>query len=149
MADDVITDAGVVLEGSRDILRKGAVRVLTDFTMSVEGPGGQRYTKKDSVNVGDSIIFQEKIGFCPALVIATMLAVNLWFVMTTAECGPTKCDDHQAMKCARLNDQNLRIFRDFVEPSEDAHILTKWRSGLADGVGLERIIDRTTKRWTH
>ncbi|MCK5240051.1 MAG: hypothetical protein KAR33_10910, partial [Candidatus Thorarchaeota archaeon] len=61
----------------------------------------------------------------------------------------TKCDDRQAMKCARLNDQNLRILRDFVDPSEDARVLSEWRTGLSNTSNLEMIIDRTTRRWTH
>lgn len=149
MADDGITNAGIVVEGSRDLIRKGAERVLTEFTMIVEDEKRKRHTKKDSLDVGDSIIFQEKIDFCPALLVATKLGENLWFIMATAECGSTKCDDRQAMKCARLNDQNLRIFRDFVNPRKDARVLTQWRSGLTDETKLEMIIDRTTQRWTN
>ena len=149
MSDKTSTDAGIVVQASRDLIRKGAGRVLSDFTMHVEGPDGQRYAKKDSLNEGDSIVFEEKIGFCPALVIASKLGNNMWYLMTSSECPETKCDDRQAMKCARLNDQNLRILRDFVDPSEDARVLSEWRTGLSNTSNLEMIIDRTTRRWTH
>jgi hypothetical protein len=143
------SDTGIVVEASRDLIRKGAERVLADFTMHVEGPDGGTYSKKESLDDGDSLVFKENIGFCPALVIATKLGQNLWFLMTSAECPETKCDDRQAMKCTRLNDQNLRILGDFVAPIEEAKVLAEWRSGLSNPSKLENIIDRTTRRWTH
>ncbi|MHA1906683.1 MAG: hypothetical protein ACW98Y_05275 [Candidatus Thorarchaeota archaeon] len=149
MPNRTSSDAGIVVEASRDLIRKGAEKVLSDFTMSVEDPDGGRYTKKESLDEGDTIVFKEKIGFCPALVIATKLGQNMWFLMASSECPEIKCDDRQAMKCARLNDQNLRILRDFVDPNEDAKILTEWRSGLSNPAKLEMIIDRTTRKWTH
>ncbi len=149
MPDKTSTDAGIVVEASRNLIRKGAERVLSDFTMRVEGPDGQRYAKKDKLNEGESIVFEENIGFCPALVIASKLGNNMWYLMTSSECPETKCDDRQAMKCARLNDQNLRILQDFVDPSEDARVLTDWRTGLSDPTKIGMIIDRTTRKWTH
>ena len=149
MPDGTLTDAGIVVEASRDLIRKGAEKVLTDFTMHVEDSKRKKHTMKESLDIGDSLIFKENIGFCPALVIATKLENNLWFIMTSSECPKTKCDDRQAMKCARLNDQNVRILRDFVAPRKEARIVSKWRSEISDPIKMESIIDRTTQRWTH
>lgn len=144
-----IPDSGIVLQASRDLIRKAAQRVLTDFTMFVEDSEGNHYSQKESIAAGDSIVFKENMDICPAIVIATLLEENLWFVMTTAECPRTRCDDMQAMKCARLNDQNLRILREFVTDRKEAKMLTEWQSGFRDPSMLEKIIDRTTHRWTH
>ncbi|MFW9849986.1 MAG: hypothetical protein ACFFF4_12685 [Candidatus Thorarchaeota archaeon] len=149
MSSKPSTDAGIVVEASRDLIRKAAQKVLSEFTMYVVGLDGNRYSKKETLEEGDTLVFEEEIGFCPALVIATKLGQDAWFLMTSSDCHETKCDDRQAMKCARLNDQNLRILRDFIAPNDKAKILGDWRSGLSDPLKMEMIIDRTTERWTH
>lgn len=145
----VESDSGIIVEASRELILLGAERVISDFTMTIEKAEEKGVADKEHLDEGDSIIFKENIDICPVVVIATNLDENLWFVMTTAECPPAKCDDRQAMKCVRLNDQNLRIFQEFVNPREDAKILTEWRSSLSDEARLEGIIDRVSQRWTH
>ena len=139
-------DEGIIVEASLDILRKCAHRVLCEFTESLEMQHG---SGKKQVNVGDHIIFMESVKLCPALIVATKLGENLWLMNATAECPRVKCDDRMAMKCSRLNSQNLRIFRDCVSKDGTTVPVSKWRIELAEDSRIQMIIDRTTERWTH
>lgn len=141
--------SGVVVEASQDLVLDAAKRVISDFSMFVETLDGKQYTRKECIETGESLVFREEMDVCPAILIATMLNENMWYVMTTSECPPSKCDDRQMMKCLRLNDQNLRIFQDFIKPKEDAQIITGWRTGLAHEPDFEMIIDKVTRKWTH
>ena len=91
----------------------------------------------------------EKVELCPALMVATKLGEELWLMSATAECSPIRCDDRMAMKCNRLNSQNLRIFRDCVSRDGKAMPLSTWRIELAEDSRIQMIVDRTTERWTH
>jgi len=81
--------------------------------------------------------------------VATKLGEELWLMSATAECSPIRCDDRMAMKCSRLNSQNLRIFRDCVSRDGKAMPLSTWRIELAEDSRIQMIVDRTTERWTH
>jgi hypothetical protein len=141
--------SGIVVQASQDLVLEGAKRVISDFALFVEGLDGKQYTEKQSIEIGESLVFREQMDICPAILVATLLSESLWFIMTTSECPSSKCDDRQMMKCLRLNDQNLRIFRNFIEPKNDTQIITGWRTGLACGPDYEMIIDKVTRRWTH
>ncbi len=141
--------SGVVVKASQNLVFEAAKRVISDFSLSVEALDGKQYTGKESIETGESLVFREEMDICPAILVATMLSENMWYVMATSECPPSKCDDRQMMKCLRLNDQNLRIFQDFIKPKQGAQIITGWRTGLAHEPDFEMIIDKVTSRWTH
>ncbi len=142
-------DEGVVAEASLDSLRKCARRVLCEYTESHEIQDKSKQPINIQIAKGDHIIFRENVRHCPALIVATKLGDNLWFMNTTAECSHTKCDDRMAMKCSRLNSQNLRIFRDCVSKDGTTTPVNTWRIDLVEDSKIQMIIDRTTERWTH
>ena len=140
---------GIVVEATLDSLRKCARRVLCEFTETLETQDGSEKPVKMPIDEGDHVVFKEKVELCPALIVATRLGEELWLISATAECSPIKCDDRMAMKCSRLNSQNLRIFRDCASKDGKTMSLTTWRIELAEDSKIEMIVDRTTERWTH
>ena len=140
---------GIIVETSLDMLRKCARRVLCEFTESLESQNESAHGSKKQSSVGHHIIFRESVKHCPALIVATKLGEELWLVHSTTECSPIKCDDRMAMKCSRLNSQNLRIIRDCMSKDSVTTPVSNWRIELAEDSKIHMIIDRTTERWTH
>ncbi len=140
---------GIIVEASLDSLRRCARRVLCEFTESLETEDSSKHLGKTPIDEGDYIIFRENVGLCPALIVVTKLGEEIWLVSATAECSPIKCDDRMAMKCSRLNSQNLRIFRECVSKDGKTASVSKWRIELAEDSKIQMIVDRTTERWTH
>ncbi|UCE09711.1 MAG: hypothetical protein JSW61_12170 [Candidatus Thorarchaeota archaeon] len=140
---------GIVVKASIDLVREAAQTVISDFTEVIESGNGRLAEEDSSLREGDYVVFRENMDICPAMIIATKLGDELWYVITTAECPPSKCDDRQAMKCTRLNDQNLRIFRNFVTPRVGSEIITEWKSRVTDESRMQMIIDRVTERWAY
>ncbi|MHA2072874.1 MAG: hypothetical protein ACW985_13960, partial [Candidatus Thorarchaeota archaeon] len=64
-------------------------------------------------------------------------------------CPPIKCDDIQAMKCVRLETQNLKIFQNVIKENGEWEWVHEWRSDTAQHPDAQRIIDNATKKWTH
>ncbi|MFX1579989.1 MAG: hypothetical protein ACFFBJ_10110 [Promethearchaeota archaeon] len=140
---------GIVVEASQDSLRKCARRVLCEYAESLEIQDKSKQPNKMQIDEGDHIIFRENVKLCPALIVATKLSEDLWLVNTTVECSPLKCDDRMAMKCSRLNSQNLRIFRDCISKDGTTVPVNTWRIDLVEDSKIQMVIDRTTERWTH
>jgi len=140
---------GIIVKASLDSLRKCAHRVLCEFTESFERRDESEQPSDILIDEGNHIIFRENVKLCPALIIATKLGEELWLMSATAKCSPLKCDDHMAMKCSRLNSQNLRIFRDCVSKVGTTMPVSTWRIELAEDSKIQMIVDRTTERWTH
>ncbi|MHA2213353.1 MAG: hypothetical protein ACW992_09350 [Candidatus Thorarchaeota archaeon] len=140
---------GIVVKASVDFMREAARAVISEFTAVIEAADGRPTEVDSSIREGDYLVFREDMDICPAIIIATNLGDGMWYVITTAECPPSKCDDRQAMKCTRLNDQNLRIFRQFMTPDTGSQIITEWASRVSDESRMQMIIDRVTERWTH
>jgi hypothetical protein len=140
---------GIVVKASLDDIEKGAERVLTDFRTTVQRKDGSIVEGDVSINDGDQVVFRENIDLCPAVIAATKLGEELWYVVSSTICPPIRCDDIQAMKCARLEAQNLKIFQNYIQASGEWKWVHEWRIDTAQHPNAQRIIDKATKEWTH
>ncbi|MFX0054402.1 MAG: hypothetical protein ACFFAX_05370 [Promethearchaeota archaeon] len=140
---------GIVVKASLDDVRKGAVRVLTDFSTTIVKQDGSKVGGDAPINDGDQVIFRENIDPCPAVIAATKLGEDLWYVVSSTICPNIRCDDIQAMKCARLEAQNLKIFQNFIQDNGEWTWVHEWRIDTAQHPNAQRIIDKATKEWTH
>jgi hypothetical protein len=140
---------GIVVSATLDFLKKGAERVLTDFSTAIERQDGTVAEGDVTIDEGDQIVFRENMDQCPAVIAATKLGEDLWYVVSTTICPPIKCDDIQAMKCVRLETQNLKIFQNVIKDNGEWKWVHEWRSDTAQHPDAQRIIDNATKKWTH
>ncbi len=140
---------GIVVNAELAVIKRAAMRVIHDAAEEWYGTDGTRISPKARLDEGEQIVFREKIDICPAVIVAAKLGDSLWYVVTSAECPDIKCDDHQAMKCVRLNEQNMRIFRDTITRDADGEWAKEWSISASDHPKVQRIIDKASKKWTH
>ncbi|MHA2380097.1 MAG: hypothetical protein ACXADO_12455 [Candidatus Thorarchaeota archaeon] len=140
---------GIVVKAELAAIKQAAERVIHDPTEEWYGMDGTSISPKAELAEGEQIVFREKIDICPAVIVAAKLGANLWYVVTSAECPEVKCDDHQAMKCVRLIEQNLRIFQDTISRDTDGEWAKEWSVSASDHPRVQRIIDKASRRWTH
>ncbi|MHA1925432.1 MAG: hypothetical protein ACXABV_13755 [Candidatus Thorarchaeota archaeon] len=140
---------GIVVSATLDFVKKGAERVLTDFSTTIERQDGTVVEGDVTIEEGDQIVFRENMDQCPAVIAATKLGEDLWYVVSTTICPPIKCDDIQAMKCARLESQNLKIFQNVIKDNGEWKWVHEWRIDTAQLASAQKIIDNATKKWTH
>ncbi|UCH05787.1 MAG: hypothetical protein JSW05_06375 [Candidatus Thorarchaeota archaeon] len=140
---------GIVVNADLAAIKKAAERVIFDPAEEWYGVHGERVSPKAELEEGEQIVFREKIDICPAVIVAAKLGDSLWYVVTSAECPDVKCDDDQAMKCVRLNEQNMRIFQDTIIRDTDGEWAKQWSISASDHPRVQRIIDKASKRWTH
>ncbi|MHA1938594.1 MAG: hypothetical protein ACW97O_10335, partial [Candidatus Thorarchaeota archaeon] len=86
---------GIVVSATLDFVKKGAERVLTDFLTTIERQDGTVVEGDVTIEEGDQIVFRENMDQCPAVIAATKLGEDLWYVVSTTICPPIKCDDIQ------------------------------------------------------
>ncbi|MFW9800083.1 MAG: hypothetical protein ACFFD9_06585 [Candidatus Thorarchaeota archaeon] len=139
---------GIVVKADLKLLREATTRVIHDYSEEWYGRDGASIPEKAEVSEGEQIVFRERIDVCPAIVVASKLGDELWYVVTSAECPDVRCDDHQAMKCARLVGQNLRIFQDAISRKAEWEWVHEWRIDATDHPRVQGIVDRATKKWT-
>ena len=144
-----IQGEGIVVSASLDFVKQGAQRVLTDFNITIERQDGTIVEGEIPMEEGDQLVFRENMDPCPAVIAATKLGEDLWYVVSTTICPPVKCDDIQAMKCARLESQNLKIFQNVIKDKGEWKWVHEWRIDTAQHPSAQRIIDKATKKWTH
>ncbi|MHA2069949.1 MAG: hypothetical protein ACXABY_36760, partial [Candidatus Thorarchaeota archaeon] len=84
---------GIVVSATLDFVKKGAERVLTDFSTSVERQDGSMIEGDVTIDEGDQLVFRENMDLCPAVIAATKLGEDLWYVISTTICPAVKCDD--------------------------------------------------------
>jgi hypothetical protein len=124
--------------------------VLFDFTTSTFSKTGSPIENK-IFDTGDYVVFKENTATCPAIVIAISLGNPFWCILCGTECGPRKCDELLAMKCSRLEFQNLRILKDALcadSSYESLEIPSGWRASLIlHQANPEPIIDEITRRY--
>lgn len=144
------SDEGLVIKADMDLVRKAATKVIYEFDESIESPDGSVVKDMTKIKEGDQVVFRENISPCPAIVVATYLGYDKWYIFTSADCPDTKCDDHQARKCARLIAQNFRILQDFFAKKDvKLKSVSEWRMSLAPDDKTQTIVDRATERWSH
>jgi hypothetical protein len=141
--------AGIIVKATLDELRAAADKVLGLCREYGELRDGTVIEDISKITMGDSVVFKEDIHPCPGFVAATKLNGNVWYLITESECPEVRCDTPQAMKCARLNAQNLKLLHRFFNPDEAEDLSSRWRSELAQDGKMRSIVDRATKRWTH
>jgi len=141
--------AGIIVKATLDELRTAADKVLGLCIEYIELRDGTVIEEVSKITMGDSIVFKEDIHPCPGFIAATKLNGDVWYVITESECPEIRCDTPQAMKCARLNAQNLKLLNRYFNPDEAEDLSSKWRGELAQDSNLQTIVDRATKRWTH
>ena len=141
--------AGIIVKATIDELRKAADKVLGLCGENAESRDGTAIEDVSKITMGDSIVFKEDIHPCPGFIAATKLNGDVWYVIAESECPEIRCDTPQAMKCARLNAQNLKLLHRFFNPDEAEDLSSIWRSTLARDGKMRSIVDRATKRWTH
>ena len=139
---------GIVVKASLKLVREIAEKVLTDFTETIEMTDGTKVKGITEIKEGDQVVFRENIDPCPAVIAATKLGEDLWYVVSSTICPPTKCDDRQAMKCIRLEIQNLNIFQSNIAKKAEWNWVNEWRD-ISEHPRAQRIIDKATKKWTH
>ena len=144
-----IQGEGIVVSASLDFVKQGAQRVLTDFNITIERQDGTVVEGEIPLEEGDQLVFRENMDPCPAVIAATKLGEDLWYVVSTTICPPVKCDDIQAMKCARLESQNLKIFQNVIKDNGEWKWVHEWRIDTGQHPSAQRIIDKATKKWTH
>ncbi|MHA2141963.1 MAG: hypothetical protein ACXADC_09390 [Candidatus Thorarchaeota archaeon] len=140
---------GIVVSATLEFVKKGAERVLTDFSTNIELQDGTVVEGEVTISEGDQLVFRENMDLCPAVIAATKLGEDLWYVVSTTICSEVKCDDIQAMKCARLESQNLKIFQNIIKDNGEWTWVNEWRIDTSQHPSAQRIIDNATKRWTH
>ncbi|MHA2602489.1 MAG: hypothetical protein AM324_010200 [Candidatus Thorarchaeota archaeon SMTZ1-83] len=140
---------GIVVNAKLADIKKAATRVIFDAAEEWYGVDGSRMSPKAELSEGEQIVFREKIDICPAVIVAAKLGDSLWYVVASAECPKVRCDEHQAMKCARLNEQNMRIFQDTISRDTDGEWAKEWSISASDHPRVQMIIDKASKRWTH
>ncbi|MFX1416259.1 MAG: hypothetical protein ACFFC0_05575 [Promethearchaeota archaeon] len=140
---------GIVVNAELAVIKQAANRVIHDPAEEWYGVDGTRISPKASLAEGEQIVFREKIDICPAVIVAAKLGDSLWYVVTSAECPEVRCDEHQAMKCVRLNEQNMRILQDTITRNKDGEWAKEWSISASDHPRVQRIIDRASEKWTH
>lgn len=130
-------------------IRNAVHHVLFDFTTSAFSKTGTP-VENLSIKAGDYMVFKENTPICPSIVIAISLSKSSWCILCGTECGPRKCDELLAMKCSRLEFQNLRILKDALcagSSYDSLKIPSGWRSSLIlNQANPESIIDEITRR---
>ncbi|MGY5876767.1 MAG: hypothetical protein RTU30_13545 [Candidatus Thorarchaeota archaeon] len=143
------SNGGIIAKASLQLIRNAAIRVLGDCNEEVILPDGSKLEEKPHLDEGDQIIFKENMDPCPAVVVATNVGEDTWYVMSKTICPPSRCDDRQADKCARLEAQNMRIFQDFIQTEGSSENISEWRAHLAGNDQLQGVVDKVTRKWTH
>jgi len=130
-------------------IRTAVQHVLFDFTTSRFSKTGTPL-ENQSFDTGDYVVFKENTPTCPAIVIAISLGKSSWCILCGTECGPRKCDELLAMKCSRLEFQNLRILKDALcagSSYDSLEIPSGWRASIIlHQADPEPIIDEITRR---
>lgn len=139
---------GIIVMASLELVKESAEKVLTDFTETIEMTDGTKVRGITEIKVGDQVVFRENIDPCPAVIAATKLGDDLWYVVSSTICPPVKCDDNQAMKCVRLENQNLKIFQSNIAKKAEWNWVSEWRD-ISEHPRVQSIIDKATKKWTH
>lgn len=133
-----------------ECIQKAVKRVSFDFTASFFSKSGNQIMQEDIQTPGNYIRYRENGVTCPVIVIAINLGKGFWCVLCGNECGPMKCDELLAMKCARLRFQNLKILREALANANltvQISAPSDWRASLLlHQTGPESIIDEITWR---
>jgi hypothetical protein len=145
-----ISDEGIVVEASVDVLRKAAERVLFEFNEMVVNAAGDELTPDTDMSMGDSLVFEEDIHPLPAQVVAIKLDEDVWYVISTSEMPPGGYPTgRDATRAAQAEDKRLRVFSEFLTNQAGAAV-RKWQPDTkTEAEDVSRIIDSAKRRWVH
>jgi len=154
--DDQKIDAeeGIIVDTSLDVLRKGAKKVLYEFNESIIDMNGEVRPDGSDIQTGDTLMFVEKIPNCPARIVAVKIIRDFWYVNSTSETPiggyPSGKD---AMKAAGMDEQNLRIFENFlIENAGRDHVrdVEDWKPDLrGEAANVLSLVNSAAKKWHH
>jgi hypothetical protein len=149
---------GIVIEVSLDLLRKGARRVLFEFTESLEKRVGGTMPVGTDIEAGDAIIFREDLDLLPAEIVAVKIAgtkgpTATWYVMSTVEVPPSGFPTaRDASKAADSETKKLRILTEFLTKDAGVKVkeVQKWEPDkLLDANQVLAIMADASRRYGH
>lgn len=147
-------DDAILVDASLEQLRLGAEKVLFEFDEYILSKTGERKPEGSEIEVGDTVVFEEDIGHCPAQIVAVKLGNNLWYVISTSEPPesgyPTTKD---AMRAGIAEEKKLDLFIKFISGQEDTDVVEdvrKWKPDKrAEAGDVLRVINESRKKWVH
>lgn len=147
-------DDGIIVVASLDLLRRGAKKVLFEYSEIVENEYREIVVDPSEICIGDTIIFREKMDIMPAEIVAIKIGEQQWLVISTTELPesglPTTKD---AMRVGTAEEKKLRIIKDFLAKEVGNYIIqdvVDWKPDkLADADKIKKIVRNATKRWIH
>lgn len=149
---------GIVIESSVELLRKGARRVLFEFTESIVKRSGEKRPPGGDIEVGDAVIFMEDMDLLPAELVAIKIAGSktanaTWYVMSTVEVPPSGFPTAKdASKAADSESKKLRILTEFLTKEAGVKVkeIQKWEPDkLLDAGQVLAIMSEASKRYGH
>ena len=151
--DSIEPEEGIVVDTSLDIIRKAATKVLYEYHEKIVNMNGEERPAGSEIETGDTVLFEEKIPHCPAMIIAVRLIRNFWYLNATSQTPkggyPSGRD---AMKAAEMDHQNLRILERYLVSNAGADSVKdarRWKPDLkGEAVDVLGIISTATKRWS-
>ncbi|MGY5863473.1 MAG: hypothetical protein RTV41_02655 [Candidatus Thorarchaeota archaeon] len=151
--DRTMDEEGVIVDTSLDILREGAKKVLYEFNETIVDMDGEPRANESEIQSGDTVMFLENIGNCPARIVAVKIIRDFWYVNATSETPkggyPSGRD---AMKAAEMDEQNLKILERFlIEKEGRDHVIDveDWRPDLKKEAGdVLSIVKKATRKFS-
>lgn len=148
------TGEGIIVEGSLDIIRRAAEKVLFEFNETLVASNGEKKRPVEHIGIGDSVLFEEDIKMCPAQIVVTKIAESTWYVISTSDLPrggyPSGVD---ATRAAQAEEKKLRMVKEFLSKSKGVQRVEdvrSWQPDMrAEAADVLNIINSTSRKWMH
>ncbi|MFW9960286.1 MAG: hypothetical protein ACFFDV_04675 [Candidatus Thorarchaeota archaeon] len=148
------TEEGIIVEGSIDILRGAAEKVLFEFNEFLIKDNGEKKPFDGKVKMGDTILFEEDIKPCPAQIVVVKVAENLWYVISTSQVPKGGYPSGvEAMRAAQAEEKKIRMIKEFLSKTagrDKVKDVRNWQPDMrAEAADVLSIINSATRKWRH
>ena len=150
----ISTDEGIIVEASLDILKKAIEKVLFEFDEEIITSEGETKPTEASIELGDTVLFEEHIKTSPAQIVVIKLDEEIWYVISTSE-PPTGGypSGRDAMRAAQAEEKRLRIIKEFLCKQTDVkkvEDVRNWQPDMrAEAIDVLNIINTASRKWVH
>jgi len=148
------TEEGIIVEGSLDILRGAAEKVLFEFKEFSINEDGEKKPFDGTAEMGDTILFEEDIKPCPAQIVVVKVAENLWYVISTSQVPRGGYPSGvEAMRAAQAEEKKIRMIKEFLSKTagrDKVQDVRNWQPDMrAEAADVLSIINSATRKWLH
>ncbi len=147
-------DEAIVVMADLDTLRKAVAKALFEYDEVLETLTLERKKSFDTVEIGETIIFKERMDLMPAEIVAVKIGEQQWLVISTTELPDTGFPTTQdAMRVVASEAKKLKLIKDFLAKEAGNYVvqdIQSWEPDkLADAEKIRAIISEAEKKWQH